>query len=247
MSRSVTITVFTVVAFLALMPTADAHFKLTAPASRSVQDGLGGPQKSAPCGLSDVSNTADDSVPTNMVTTVPTGSKITISISEAITHPGHYRVSLAADIASLPADPPVAVGSTACGSTPINTSPTPPLLADGLFLHTQAFSGPQTAQVQLPAGFTCTNCVLQVTQFMSQHGINNPGGCYYHHCAILTISDSAPDAGVTPPLDDAGNTTPPGDDPATGGCCSTQRDGAAGSVLAAMTLGSLLLRRRRRR
>jgi MYXO-CTERM domain-containing protein len=41
--------------------------------------------------------------------------------------------------------------------------------------------------VQLPPGFTCDNCVLQVTQFMSEHDLNDPGGCFYHHCANITI------------------------------------------------------------
>jgi len=233
-------------AFTGLLTPADAHFNLNSPASRSEQDLLGGPQKSAPCGLSDDPNVPDASVPTNAVTTVQTGSMLTISIKETVTHPGHYRVALAQDMASLPADPPVSPGGGKdCGSTPIDANPALPLLADGLFVHTQSFNSViQTAQVQLPAGMTCTNCVLQVVQFMSDHGLNNPGGCFYHHCATVTISNNAPppDAAVAPG-DDAG-TTPP-DDPASG-CCSTHRDAGSAGLFGAGVLGLMLLRRRRR-
>ncbi len=86
---------------------AAAHFKLNSPASRTVQDTSGSPQKSSPCGLSDTSATADNSTPTNAVTMVQTGSKLTVSINETIFHPGHYRVAIAQTMADLPVDPPV--------------------------------------------------------------------------------------------------------------------------------------------
>jgi uncharacterized protein (TIGR03382 family) len=180
-----------------------------------------------------------------MVTTLQTGSMVTISITEAtFAHPGHFFVALAPDIASLPADPVVTPGSTACGSTVINTNPTLPLLADGLLVHTGSLgSAPVTMKVQLPAGMTCTNCVLEVTQFMSNHGLNNPGGCFYHHCAIVNISDNAPDAGVIPG-DDAGTTNPPG---SSGGCCNANTtESSVAGLFGAALLGVLVLRRRRR-
>jgi MYXO-CTERM domain-containing protein len=228
---------------LASTSVADAHFILMSPASRTEQDFVGSPQKSAPCGLTDSAGDPDESTPTGDITTVQTGSTLTITIKEAIFHPGHYRVALAADPASLPADPPVTPGDTACGSTTIAANPSLPVLADGLLLHTSNPGGViQTMQVQLPAGMTCTNCVLQVTQFMSDHPLNNPGGCFYHHCAALTIADDAP-----PPVD-AGDVPadPEGDDP--GGCCQSAGGGAA-SLPAALALAALvgvvLLRRRR--
>jgi hypothetical protein len=229
---------------LLVSTTASAHFKLNSPASLSEQDGLGGPQKSAPCGLSDDSATADDSTPTNQVTTLMTGSIMTVSINETIFHPGHYRVSIAQDMASLPADPVVQPGAgTPCGSTMINPSPTLPLLADGQLVHTSSFgTGTKTFQVQLPAGMTCTNCIVQVTQFMSNHILNNPGGCYYHHCATVTISDDAPATDAGPTGGDAGTD---GDD-AGGGCCSTSTRTPGFELLAAAVLGIALLRRRRR-
>lgn len=169
-----------------------AHFYLEAPPNAFSQDALlGDPQKAPPCG--NVNGTAA----TNIVTTYEAGQTITIRLRETITHPGHYRVALGVTgPQSLPAEPPVTAGTTACGSTTIQNPPVFPVLADGMLLHTSAFSGPQSFQVTLPANVTCTNCTLQVFQFMSQHGLNVPGGCFYHHCA--TINVVAPDAGVTP-------------------------------------------------
>jgi len=212
------------VTFLCLVALpARAHFTLVAPASWASQDAFGGPQKSAPCGQDDPGVPA---TPTGAVTTVQQGSTLTITIDEKIFHPGHYRVSLAADQASLPADPLVTAGSTPCGSTDIVTSPALPLLADGLLVHDTPFPRQQTVQVQLPAGFTCANCTLQVTEFMSNHGLNVPGGCFYHHCANLTIAADA-DAGTPPP------TTPQG-------CGCTQ----PGASLLASGVVALLVRRR---
>lgn len=145
-------------------------------------------------------------VPTNDVTEVEAGSMLTITIDERIFHPGHYRVAIANDLASLPDDPPVTAGSTPCGSTVIDPNPTLPVLADGLLVHTTSFNGQQTVQVPIPSDLRCTNCVLQVIEFMSNHGLNNPGGCFYHHCATVSVvAPGTPDAGVP---EDAG----PGDD-----------------------------------
>jgi chitin binding protein len=228
-------------ALLCLAAPASAHFKLIAPESRSQQDALGGPQKSEPCGLSDSSATADDTVPTNAVTTLMEGSMIDVKITETIFHPGHYRVSIAQDIASLPNDPTVTPGNGfACGSTAIDANPQLPLVADGLFVHTSSFSGSQTTKVQLPAGFTCDHCILQVVEFMGDHGLNNPGGCFYHHCAVVTISANAPDGGVQAG-DDAGT----GGGGSSGGCCSTGSSPYGNALVALLVVGGVLIRRRR--
>ncbi len=172
---------------------AAAHFVLQEPACYSEMDFLGSPQKSAPCGQDDP---GQPFVASGKVTAFQEGQTISITINEVIPHPGHYRVSIAKDLASLPADPAVTAGSSACGSTVIQKNPQLPLIGDGLLLHTSILSGPQTMKVQLPAGFTCDNCVLQVTEFMSSHPLNNPGGCFYHHCANVTVTGtSAADAG----------------------------------------------------
>ena len=48
---------------------------------------------------------------------------------EKVPHPGHYRVLLAKDQASLPDDPKVTAAGTPCGSTVIDPNPKLPLLA----------------------------------------------------------------------------------------------------------------------
>ena len=72
-----------------------------------------------------------------------------------------------------------------------------PVLADGVFVHTTAFSAPQTTTVTLPTTLTCTKCTLQVIEFMSDHPLNVPGGCFYHHCADISIGVAPQDGGTT--------------------------------------------------
>src|SRR3954465_12061273 len=97
---------------------ADAHFKLPSPPAWSVQDDLGGPQKSAPCGQADPGQPPS---PSGTVTSFAPGDTVTITINEKIPHPGHYRVVLSTTGQSgLPVDPLVtAVGTDPCGSTVI--------------------------------------------------------------------------------------------------------------------------------
>ena len=215
---------------------AAAHFKLVAPQAMNQQNASGDPQKSAPCGQDDI---GDPWVPTNAVTTVQTGSMLTVTIDETIYHPGHYRVALAPTMNDLPADPPVTSSQqTACASVPIQSPPVFPVLADGMLAHTAPFAGQRSFQVQLPAGMECENCVLQVIEWMSNHG----APCFYHHCSTVTISNAAPpppDAGVTP---DSGGGGGGVDDP--GGCCGVGA-GAPGSALLALGIVALVTRRRR--
>ncbi|MDP3499422.1 MAG: hypothetical protein Q8S33_03790 [Myxococcales bacterium] len=171
--------------------TALAHFYLEAPLNAYSQNSLGDPQKNPPCG-----NVASTPA-TNVVTTFEAGQTITVRIRETIFHPGHYRVAVGVTgPQSLPPVPAVTPGATNCGSTTIQNPAVFPVLADGMLLHTRAFTGPQSFQVTLPANLRCTNCTLQVYQFMSSHGGNNPGGCFYSHCANINVV--APDAGVMP-------------------------------------------------
>jgi uncharacterized protein (TIGR03382 family) len=222
-------------ACLAAANPAYAHFKLAKPASWAQQASDGSPQKSPPCG------NEGPAVETGAINEYKVGEPVTITIQETTYHPGHYRVSLAPDQNGLPDDPGgdvVAGGGMACGSLAIAGSPTMPLIADGLFVHTKAFSGPQTAQVMLPAGMTCDHCVLQIVEFMGNHG----APCFYHHCANIKISVNGADAG--PPGDDDAGTGQTGG-PSTGGGCSAQRTSSPALVgIAALGLG-LGLRRRR--
>jgi MYXO-CTERM domain-containing protein len=166
---------------------ASAHFVLQTPAATMAQDGLGSPQKMAPCG--------DDGtgVPSGMVTAYQAGQTITITVDEKIYHPGHYRISIGKNgPGDIPVEPTVTPGAnTPCGTAPIDANPTFPVLADGVFAHTAPFNGPQTITVTLPPDVTCDHCTLQVLEFMSNHPLNNPGGCYYHHCANISIQSAS--------------------------------------------------------
>lgn len=175
---------------------AQAHFFLEAPQSAWAQNAVGDPQKRPPCG-----NEAG-TAPTNAVTTVEAGSTLTIRFRETIFHPGHYRVALGlTGPGDLPEPAPVTPGATPCGSTTVQSPPVFPVLADGMLHHSTALTGTQSFAVTIPANVSCTRCTLQVIQFMSDHALNVPGGCYYSHCATLTIVPR--DAG-TAPVRDAG-------------------------------------------
>ena len=232
MSR--TTTLVTCLVMLGLVATAEAHFRLNVPAANLQQNPpYGDPQKAQPCGGA--------GTPTNMVTDVRSGAMLSISITETIDHPGFYRVAVAQDMAGLPKDPPEDATDANCyGLMPIS-NPMLPMLADGLLEHTGSFNDvPQTMQVMIPAGMTCTNCVLQVVQYMRNHG--QP--CYYHHCATVNISPDAPlppDGGINPGVDAGVDPADPGT-----GCCSTGRDSAVTGLLGGLLVGLLAFRRRRR-
>lgn len=205
---------------------AAAHFHLDSPPVAYVQDTQGDPQKTGPCGGSTTATT--------MVTNLQPGSMLPLTITETIPHAGWYRVSIAQNEAALPAMPTL----QSCGAATINQNPTMPLIADGVFEHTAAFTTAQTKQVQLPAGFECNDCVVQIVEVMTQ---STAPACYYYHCARVNISASAPpmaDAGVRNPGTggDAGTTDPSS---TTGGC------NTSGHASPLLLLG-LLLRRRRR-
>ena len=166
---------------------ADAHFRLLEPASWLIEDERGDPQKAGPCG----GTNADYGKPSYAVTRVTGGSKLHVKVQETVYHPGHYRVALAVNSPTeLPLDPKATTEATPNGprsvSAEIESSPGPPLLADGLFVHTQRTQTPFETDVTVP-NINCKRCTLQVIQFMEQHAINNPGMFTYHHCAVLEI------------------------------------------------------------
>ncbi len=212
--------------------TAEAHFKLNAPAANMQQNTYGDPQKTSPCGGAGVQ--------TNAVTDVRSGAMLPISITETVEHNGHYRVAVAQDMAGLPADPMVA--NADCTGLVPSQNPTLPVLGDGLLMHSTSLNPKtQTMEVMIPAGMTCTNCVLQVIQYMYPHG--KP--CFYYHCATVNISPNAPppaDAGINPGADAGVDPNDPGET----GCCSSSRGSAATGLLGGLAVG-LVLRRRRRR
>jgi hypothetical protein len=166
-----------------------AHFRLLEPASwiqESVE--LGDPQWSAPCG----GTLTDPGKPTGAITKVRGGDKLHIRIQEMAFHPGFYRVALSVNSrAELPPDPEAATepgvnGRPRSVSGAIHYPPSPPVLADGLFMHTAPFDTEQKTDLEIP-NINCVKCTLQVIEFMAAHGFNKDGGYTYHHCADLQI------------------------------------------------------------
>lgn len=167
-----------------------AHFRLLAPSSALVENQLGDPQKMAPCG----GVTGNPGAPTNAVTAVRGGDMLHVQVQETVFHPGHYRIALAVgDRKELPADPMVMTRQAPNGATlsvSAEIAPAkPPILADGLFPHTDPQPTPINweTDVRLP-NINCDKCTLQVIQFMAEHGLNKDGDFSYHHCANLKIT-----------------------------------------------------------
>ena len=205
---------------------ASAHFVLQTPAATLEQDGFGSPQKMAPCG--------DDGTgtPSGMVTAYQVGQTITVIIKETIYHPGHYRISLGKNgPGDLPVEPIVTPGAnTPCGSAPIDKTPKFPVLADGVFEHQAPFNGPQSITLTLPADVTCDHCTLQVLEFMSDHALNNPGGCYYHHCSNISISGGSSTTSATTGTGSTTVTSATSTSAGTGTTTSTGGAGGAGGA-----------------
>ena len=178
-----------IAAFLALAPvTGRAHFLLLEPIPTLVQTQNGDPQKLGPCG----GTSANPGTPTNVVSRVKGGTPLHITIRETIYHPGHYRIALAVNSTNeLPADPAATTRESARGpmsvAAPIEVNVKPPVLADGLFPHTERPTQLFQTDVEVP-NITCKKCTLQVVEFMAEHGVNADGGFYYHHCANLAIT-----------------------------------------------------------
>lgn len=175
---------------LALSPLCLAHFRLLEPASwLQESEQLGDPQWSAPCG----GTLTNPGTPTGAVTKVRGGDSLHLRIREMAFHPGFYRVALAVNSRrELPPDPeaisePGPNGRQRSVSGAVHYPPSPPVLADGLFLHTQAFDKDQEADIQIP-NINCSKCTLQVIEFMAAHGFNPDGGYTYHHCADIQIT-----------------------------------------------------------
>jgi hypothetical protein len=172
---------------LALSSRGFAHFRLLEPASWLEESDQGDPQRSFPCG----GILTDPGKPTGAITKVRGGDKLHLRIREIFFHPGFYRVALAVNSRSeLPADPEATTepGPTGPRSVAgaIHYPPSPPVLADGLFMHVAPFDKDQETDVEIP-NINCDQCTLQVVEFMASHAWLKDGDYSYHHCANLEI------------------------------------------------------------
>jgi hypothetical protein len=182
---------FAIGAVVLLAPlAASSHFELLEPTNLLVQNDRGDPQKLAPCG----GRSDDPGTPTNAITEARGGDSLHIKIRETVFHPGHYRAALAVNsIAELPPDPETTTRESPRGpisvSAKIDPNPTPPVLADGLFVHTErpAPDSFHEADIRLP-NINCERCTLQIIQWMAEHALNRDGDYSYHHCANLKIT-----------------------------------------------------------
>lgn len=199
-----------------------AHIHLDSPASFQVTDALGNPQKTAPCG--------GPGTPSNVVTTVEAGSTLTVSWTDTIFHPGHYRISIAPSQADFVTPTPVITNNN-CESAPIESTPALPTVADGVYPHTTGTSGmTRSYDITVPM-MSCDTCTLQLVQFMASHA----PPCFYYQCATLRIV--LPDAGT--PADagsgadagpDAGSSTDAGTDTDAGTMADAGTDTDAGTM-----------------
>lgn len=207
---------------------AHAHFILTTPPANLEQDALGDPQKVPPCG--------GGGTETGIITPYQAGDTVTITISETIFHPGHFRVALALnDMNELPPEPEVTPGNTACGTVEIMDPPVFPVLADGQLVHTDQLPDGSTFDVTLPDDVECEACTLQVLMFMQEHG----APCFYHHCATISISPGAAEEGSSS-VSGAETSSGGGDDSSDGGSMTSNTTTATtnGSTASAGDSGS---------
>jgi hypothetical protein len=167
------------VAMAILFPVAaSAHFKfLEPPSSLATENGGKG---APPCG---------EGTPSGIVTKAQGGHPLTIRLQEFVPHPGHYRIALSVNSRTeLPKDPEVVTKDGRSVSAAIDSNFKIPVLMDGAFVHTTT---PRDTvwkmDVTLP-NLNCEKCTLQVIEFMAEHGFNQGGGYFYHHCADLQIA-----------------------------------------------------------
>jgi len=217
---------------LALPVTARAHFTLVAPppASTSTNGGKGDP----PCGPT--------AMPSNAVTAVTGGSKLTIKLNETVFHPGFYRVALSIKSRDeLPLDnvvkdasgkilPPAGPGNSA--TAVYEENPVFPVLADNFFAHTtdmKTFTG----EVTLP-NVNCDKCTLQVIEFMASHGPDY----FYRHCADLKITADPSKPVFDPTAGSGSGGSSSGGGAGIGGAAGGTGGVGAASGSAAVTAGS---------
>ncbi len=190
---------------------ASAHIALSNPGVRTTS------QKIGPCGQL-------DSVRGTNVQVFEPGATITVTWTEPVNHPGHYRISFDADGEDFTIPPDFNDFSLSENVLVEN-------IADGMTAQTITF--PDVA---------CENCTLQLIQMMTDKPPYGDGNDIYFQCADIALrpggvpgpdagpggNPADPDAGVDDPGD------PGGPVDATGGCSTGGRGdfGLAGIALA---------------
>ena len=105
---------------------------------------------------------ANPGVPSGSITELKGGSTMNLLVQETIFHPGHYRVALARTAAQLPPDPMVTTQQTEKGvrsaSAVIQSPAVAPVLADGLWVHTERPMGNWEARSRSRTSTARTAC-----------------------------------------------------------------------------------------
>ena len=161
-------------------------------------------------------------------TVLTAGSKITVDWKETVDHQGCFLFDLSTD-----------------------GDQTWQLVANVKHQTSPPTPRPYTAQVQLPAGVTCTNCTFRMRQIM--YGLDTdpcppatiPTGATYYSCADVTLQGGTPPPDMASPTAvDAASSPPSGTTPS--GCQVSRHAPRTLLPLATVLLPLIFLRRRRR-
>jgi predicted carbohydrate-binding protein with CBM5 and CBM33 domain len=207
------------VVVLLLAPAASAHLALTYPAPRDAA------LKQGPCGTT-------GSVRGSKVTTFKPGEKITVTWTETVDHPGHFRISFDDDGNDSFVDPK--------GYDDLNTAPS--VMVDNIADKTGSMQM-YSQEITLP-NKECSNCTLQVLQLMSDKPPFGDGNEFYYQCADIVISGAPAGSSSSSSAAAGGGDGPSGE---SGGGCALSADEGGGGSLAALSLLALIGLARSRR
>ena len=154
---------------------AQAHIAMSSPRPRSAA------QKAGPCGAAGSARSAN-------ITTYQPGETITVTWTETVDHPGHFRIAFDDDGTDGLLDP----------RQPTDNYPF--TLVDRI---ADKVGGMYSQQVTLPTT-PCANCTLQLMQVMQ---VNAPYNSFYWQCADIVIAGDGGGDGTDPGDVDGGCST----------------------------------------
>lgn len=204
------------VAALLLAPEAGAHISLKFPPPRDAA------LKAGPCGTA-------GSVRGSTVTAFKPGEKITVTWTETVDHPGHFRISFDDDGNDSFVDPK--------SYDDLNTAPS--VLVDNIADKSGSMQM-YSQEITLP-NKECSNCTLQVLQLMSDKPPFGDGNEFYYQCADIVISSTAM-GGSSGAAAGGGD----GSGQGSGGCAVSAGEGGVGSLASLSLLALAWLARSRR-
>lgn len=223
--------------------TALAHVDLISPTPRLQGEAGGNQLKTKPCGQTTNARTTDK------VTTFAPGQKVDIKIKEYVQHPGYFAVAFDPDgDDSFPfpranMDKVVAATDDPKAMFPIGDT----VLGLRTDKDMDCYAEPNhecTIPITIP-NMTCSNCTLQVTQFMYDKLGDNNDNEYYYQCADIKIQGAAGGTGGAGGAASAGSGSggtassagAPGTGGAAGGAAGGSSSGGTGNGTAGSATG----------